>query len=89
LANETRQLGKRLPNSPAPAFDRLWELNIPVLVIVGAHDTPYTLAAADYMLKHLPLVRKAVINDAAHLQNMDQPEQFQGIVKDFLASLAG
>jgi len=87
LANEARNLGKRLPNSPSLAFDRLGELKVPVLVIVGAHDTSYTLAAAEYMMENLPLVRKAVIEDAAHLPNMDQPEEFQGIVNDFLNSL--
>src|SRR5215211_2406228 len=32
LAHEARGLGKRLPNTPAPAFDRLGELAIPVLL---------------------------------------------------------
>ena len=84
LAHEVKQLGKRLPNTPTPAFDRLRELTVPVLVIVGAHDTPYILAAADYMLEKLPSARKVVIEDAAHLPNMDHPDEFQGIVKDFL-----
>ena len=50
LAHEAKGLGKRLPNSQMPAFDRLADLTIPVLIIVGAHDTPYILAAADYIL---------------------------------------
>jgi pimeloyl-ACP methyl ester carboxylesterase len=87
LSYEASQLGKRLPNTPVPAFDRLGELKIPVLVIVGEHDTPYTLAAADYMLKKIPSAEKAVIADAAHLPNMDQPVEFQGIVTAFLGSL--
>jgi pimeloyl-ACP methyl ester carboxylesterase len=82
--SEARQLGKRLPNTAAPAFDRLGELKIPVLVIVGAHDTPYSLAAADYMMEKLPAASKAIIQDAAHLPNMDQPEEFQRIVEEFL-----
>lgn len=87
LDNEVRQLGKRLPNTETPAFDRLADLKIPVLVIVGAHDTPYILAAADYMVEKLQSARKVTIEDAAHLPNMDQPQEFQEIVKTFLKSL--
>jgi len=88
LAHEVKQLGKRLPNTEAPAFDRLKALAIPVLIIVGSHDTAYILAAANYMEEHIGSARKAIIEDAAHLPNMDQPGEFQGIVKEFLASLA-
>jgi pimeloyl-ACP methyl ester carboxylesterase len=88
LSHEVRQLGKRLPNSQTPAFDRLGDLDIPVLVIVGAHDTAYILAAADYMIDKIRSAKKATIEDAAHLPNMDQPHEFQEIVKDFLESLS-
>ena len=88
LDHEAKELGKRLPNTDTPAFDRLKELSIPVLVIVGAHDTPYILAAADYMIEKIPSTRKAIIEDAAHLPNMDQPQEFQTIVNAFLESLS-
>lgn len=88
LSHEVRQLGKRLPNTQTPAFDRLTALDIPVLVIVGAHDTPYMLAAADYMIEKIQSARKVIIEDAAHLPNMDQPHEFQGIVKAFLEGLS-
>ena len=88
LSHEVKQLGKRLPNTQTPAFDRLADLDVPVLVIVGAHDTPYILAAADYMTEKIPSARKVIIEDAAHLPNMDQPHEFQRIVKDFLEGLS-
>ena len=87
LAHEAKQLGKRLPNTQTPAFDRLSDLTIPVLIIVGAHDTPYILAAADYMVERIPSAQKVIIEDAAHLANMDQPQEFQAIVINFLESL--
>ena len=87
LSHEVKQLGKRLPNTQTPAFDRLGDLDIPVLIIVGAHDTPYILAAADYMMEKIQSAKKVIFQDAAHLANMDQPREFQGIIKDFLASL--
>lgn len=88
LAHEVKQLGKRLPNTQAPAFDRLSDLKSPVLVIVGAHDTPYILAAADYMIEKIPSAQKVTIEDAAHLANMDQPKEFQTLVTNFLEALS-
>lgn len=88
LDHEAKELGKRLPNTDTPAFDRLKDLRIPVLVIVGAHDTPYILAAADYMIEKIPSARKAIIEDGAHLPNMDQPQEFQTAVNSFLESLS-
>jgi len=87
LDHEAKQLGKRLPNTQTPAFDRLSDLKIPVLIIVGAHDTPYILAAADYMVERISSARKVKIEDAAHLPNMDHPEEFQAIVTNFLEDL--
>jgi pimeloyl-ACP methyl ester carboxylesterase len=86
---DARKLGKRLPDADLPAFDRLSEIAVPVLVIVGEHDTPYIVAAADYMLERLASARKVIIKDAAHLPNMDHPDQFQTTVRDFLEGLPG
>jgi pimeloyl-ACP methyl ester carboxylesterase len=84
LGHEVKGLGKRLPDTEVPAVERLSELHIPLLVIAGAHDTPYILAAADYMLEKIPSAQKVVIEDAARLPNMDHPEEFQRIVSKFL-----
>ena len=88
LAYEVMQLGKRLPNTQVPASGRLADLRIPVLVIVGVHDTAYTLAAADYMVEKIGSARKVTIEDAAHLPNMDHPEKFRQILEIFLQGLA-
>jgi pimeloyl-ACP methyl ester carboxylesterase len=84
LSHEAKGLGKRLPDTEIPAAKRLSELHIPVLVIVGAHDTPYILAAADYMQENISSAQKVIIDDAAHLTNMDHPEEFRHIVTEFL-----
>ena len=84
LAHEVKNLGKRLPDTQVPAVERLSELKIPVLVIVGTQDTAYMLAAADYMVKNIPSARKVVIQDAAHLPNMEHPQEFQRILDAFL-----
>jgi 2-hydroxy-6-oxonona-2,4-dienedioate hydrolase len=87
LSHEVKQLGKRLPNTETPAVEHWQDLQLPVLIIVGSHDTPYILASADYMQEHIKSARKVIISDAAHLPNMDHPPEFQGIVQDFLMHL--
>lgn len=84
IGHEVKQLGQRQPDTDKPAFNRLDEINIPLLIIVGSQDLPYFLAAADYMTERIDTAQIQIINDAAHLSNMDQPDQFQGIVSEFL-----
>jgi len=84
LAHEVKELGKRQPDTEVPAVERLSELKIPVLILVGEHDSPFTLAAADYMRERIPSARKVVIKDAAHLPNMDHPQEFRNILRAFL-----
>ena len=84
VENESAAIAKRLPDAATPAAGRLDELALPVLVCVGASDIPYMIAAADYMVEHIPDARKALIEDAAHLPNMDHPRQFREIVDTFL-----
>lgn len=88
LSHEAKGLGKRLPNADTPAAERLDEVEMPVLVVVGEHDEPYSLAAADYMVDKIQSARKVVLADAAHLANMDHPEQFQRAVGAFLEEVA-
>jgi pimeloyl-ACP methyl ester carboxylesterase len=87
LSHDAKQLGVLLPDTQIPAVERLNELNMPVLVIVGEHDTPYMLAAADYTVENIPSAKKVLIEDAAHLPNMDQPVQFQRILSEFLDAI--
>ena len=42
------------------------------------------LEAADLLSNSIPNARKAVINDAAHLPNLEHPEEFNRLVLDFL-----
>jgi 2-hydroxy-6-oxonona-2,4-dienedioate hydrolase len=87
LSLDAKGLGKRLPDTQVPAVERLSELHVPVLVIVGAQDIPYMQAAADYMVEKIPSARKEIIEDAAHLANMDQPDEFRRVVTAFLDSV--
>jgi pimeloyl-ACP methyl ester carboxylesterase len=75
---------KAAPEQDALAVRRLHEISAPTLVMVGDKDVPTVLEAADLLMNSIPDVRKAVIHDAAHLPNLEHPEQFNRIVLDFL-----
>jgi pimeloyl-ACP methyl ester carboxylesterase len=67
-----------------PAATRLGEITAPALVVVGDADVPTVLEIADQLVAGIPNARKAVIHDAAHLPNMEHPEEFNRTVSDFL-----
>jgi len=66
------------------AVRRLHEIDAPTLVIVGDKDVPTVMEAADLLMNSIPDVRKAVIDDAAHLPNLEHPREFNRVVLDFL-----
>lgn len=67
-------------------INSLPDIAVPSLVVVGANDTPF-LAASDYMAGKIPGAQKAVIPDAGHSANIDQPDAFNTAVLNFLATL--
>ena len=69
------------------AVNRLSELHTPTLIIIGDLDTPKTLAAADFLAEQIPGARKVMMSGAAHLPNMEQPEEFNRHVLSFLGGL--
>jgi pimeloyl-ACP methyl ester carboxylesterase len=77
---------KAPPEQDALAVRRLHEISAPTLVVVGDKDVPTVLEAADLLMNSVPDVRKAVIHDAAHLPNLEHPEEFNRIVLDFLGA---
>jgi pimeloyl-ACP methyl ester carboxylesterase len=84
LSHDARGLGKRLPDTGTPAAQRLDQITFPVLALVGEHDNAYAHAAADYLVEKVPFARKSILQDAAHLANMDHPHPFQSAVRSFL-----
>jgi 3-oxoadipate enol-lactonase len=54
-------------------------------VVAGRHDPATTLEAGEYIRDHIPGAAFAVL-EAAHISNIEQPEQFTGAVLAFLTS---
>ncbi|HET9781377.1 MAG TPA: alpha/beta fold hydrolase [Candidatus Dormibacteraeota bacterium] len=67
-----------------PAIERLHEITAPTLVVVGDEDVPPVFDAAEILMEKVPHARKVVIHDAAHLPNLEHPDEFNRVVLDFL-----
>lgn len=82
------RFGRRVAGLAPSTLDRLAEIQIPALVLVGSLDAAYQ-AAAEVMTAKLPRVRRVVIPDAGHCVNIEQTEAFNAAVLEFLANPPG
>ena len=73
-----------LTQKDARVIESLPTIKVASLVVVGADDAPF-LNASDYMAAKIPGAVKAVIPDAGHAANIDQPEAFNSTVLTFLS----
>lgn len=69
------------------AADDLESLEVPTLVIIGELDQQPMQIAADEMASRLPSAKKVVIKDAAHLPNLEHPDEFTKVLRDWLKKL--
>jgi 3-oxoadipate enol-lactonase len=72
-----------------PAIDRLAEIHVPTLFVVGDQDVADIQKIGDLVVASVPGARRAVIPGTAHHLNMEQPVEFNRIVLSFLSSLDG
>jgi 3-oxoadipate enol-lactonase len=70
------------------AIDRLGEVPVPTLVLVGDQDIPEMLRLADTLATGIPDARKFVLEEADHLPNVRKPEEFNHLVIGFLQEVA-
>jgi pimeloyl-ACP methyl ester carboxylesterase len=75
-----------LTQRDARVIDSLPNIKVPSIVVVGDKDTPF-LAAADYMTAKISGAQKAVIENAGHASNIDQPKAFNDALGAFIASV--
>ena len=77
-----------IPLKP-PAIDRLAEVRVPTLIVVGDEDVPEITEAAGILEQGIAGAQKVVIAGTAHHPHMEKPEEFNRIVLDFLKGLPG
>src|SRR5262244_1811948 len=75
-----------LAQEGSSVIDGLAGIKVPTLLIVGDRDQPF-LAPCEYMAKKIPGARLEVIAGAGHSSNLDQPEAFNRVLRDFLDGL--
>lgn len=71
------------PLSPT-TYERLGQLTMPVLLIIGEADTPLVQRVADSTAARLPNAELFRIPDADHLPQMVEPDVFNARVRAFL-----
>ena len=67
-----------------PAWGRLKDIHVPTLLIVGGDDDTLLHTMADKLEQDIPGVRRVTIPGTHHMPNMEKPEEFNGIVLEFL-----
>jgi 3-oxoadipate enol-lactonase len=86
LVEPGRIFGKPIPLAPA-ANERLDEIHVPTLVVVGALDTSGTRASAARLAAAVPGARLETIPDVAHLIGMEAPDRLAELIVEHLAPL--
>jgi len=65
----------------------LEKISVPTLIVSGADDTLIPPREAESMRDGIPSARLVSIPGAAHLENVEQPDAFNGAVREFLKSI--
>lgn len=72
-----------IPLEP-PAYDRVVDIAVPTLVMVGDHDLSPTLAQYEYLVTTIPGADGCRFPDAAHIPSVEQPEEFERVLMEWL-----
>ena len=67
-----------------PAIDRLREIHVPALVLIGDADTPGVQALARKAAAEIPGARLVVRPDVGHMVTMERPHEIDTLLRDFL-----
>ena len=76
---------QRNPHIPAP--ERLAELRMPVLLIVGEEDQPEVIELSERLAAGLPDARLVRVPDAGHHVNIERPDLVLPLLRVFLAEV--
>jgi 3-oxoadipate enol-lactonase len=72
-----------------PAAGRLDELTVPLLVMIGTLDEPGTQASMRHLAEAVPHARLEVFEGVAHMINLEQPNRFNALLREFLEGVPG
>jgi pimeloyl-ACP methyl ester carboxylesterase len=87
LALRAAPTGEVTDDDETPAWQRLGELDVPVLAVVGAHDLPHIqerMVGLDTLING---ARTVVLDASAHLPQLDDPAALSDVLAEFLADI--
>jgi len=90
LHNYRRMGSAELPSPQhlePPAAERLSGISAPTLLIIGDGDVRIMFIVMEKLEKGIRGAKKVVMQGVAHVPNMEQPQEFNRIVLNFLSSL--
>jgi 3-oxoadipate enol-lactonase len=67
-----------------PANERLGEISVPALIVVGADDVPDMSRIAAILEAGIPGSRRVTIDGAGHLPSLERPDELNRLLLDFL-----
>lgn len=70
-----------------PAIERLSEIQVPSLIVVGEEDIPDNHAVAGVLQVGIAKSKRVVLPNAGHLAQLEQPKEFNLLVSEFLKSI--
>jgi pimeloyl-ACP methyl ester carboxylesterase len=68
-------------------LERVGEISVPTLVVVGEHDLPHVVTATADLATRISDRPRVLIEASAHLPSMERPEVFNPIFEEFLRSI--
>ena len=86
LLQPGRVMGRPIPLDPR-AHERLGEVAIPVLAVVGALDTTATRGAARRLEEAVAGARLVIVPDVAHMVGMEAPEALADLIVELVRPL--
>lgn len=66
------------------ACERIEEIKIPVLIIIGDRDNHFVMQIGDYIHGKIENSKKVLMKDCCHLPYAEKPQEFNRLVLDFL-----
>jgi 3-oxoadipate enol-lactonase len=72
-----------------PAIERLHEINVPTLVVIGDRDAEDQKQIGSVLIKSIPGAIELVLTDIGHLVNLESPKMFSEELARFLGQHVG
>ncbi len=79
-------MGKALFQRPS-LLEQATDIRCPVQILAGRHDIPYPMSLIEQMHQQMPDSQFSIIENAGHMPTLEQPDQVNPLLINFLASL--